>query len=69
MRSDTNRRVVSIELTDGGCRAAAEIPHILCRLQNADLRGFSAEEFVTLKNFLLRILINLEMVAIQKAPT
>ena len=58
VRSESDRRVVNIELTDAGRAAAAEIPHVLSRVQNANLRGFSVEEFETLKGFLLRILAN-----------
>lgn len=57
-RSDSDRRVVNITLTDAGRTAAAEIPHVLSRVQNANLSGFSAEEFETLKGFLRRILVN-----------
>lgn len=57
-RSDSDRRVVNINLTDAGRTAAAEIPHVLSRVQNANLRGFSAEEFETLKGYLRRILVN-----------
>jgi len=58
VRSSTDRRVVNITLTDTGRTAAAEIPHVLSRVQNANLNGFSTEEFETLKSFLRRILVN-----------
>jgi DNA-binding MarR family transcriptional regulator len=57
-RSDHDRRVVNINLTDAGRTAAAEIPHVLSRVQNANLSGFSADEFETLKSYLRRILVN-----------
>ena len=57
-RSDSDRRVVNITLTDAGRTAAAEIPHVLSRVQNANLSGFSADEFETLKGYLRRILVN-----------
>jgi DNA-binding MarR family transcriptional regulator len=57
-RSDSDRRVVNINLTDAGRTAAAEIPHVLSRVQNANLSGFSTDEFETLKGYLRRILVN-----------
>ena len=58
MRSLADRRVVHIELTAIGRTAAAGIPEILSRVQNAHLAGFSLEEFETLKVFLRRMLGN-----------
>jgi DNA-binding MarR family transcriptional regulator len=58
VRSESDRRVVNIALTDAGLTAAAEIPHVLSRVQNANLSGFSADEFETLKGYLRRILVN-----------
>lgn len=58
VRSEADRRVVHIELTDAGKTAAADIPHALSRVQNNSLSGFSQEEFETLKGFLRRILAN-----------
>lgn len=58
VRSVADRRVVNIELTEEGRQAAAGIPAVLCRVQNAHLAGFSVEEFQTLKGFLRRILDN-----------
>lgn len=56
VRSEADRRVVNIALTDAGKEAAGEIPAVLSRVQNAHLAGFSDEEFETLKSFLRRIL-------------
>lgn len=58
VRSVADRRVVHIELTAAGRSAAAGIPVVLSRVQNAHLAGFSVEEFETLKGFLRRILGN-----------
>lgn len=58
VRSVADRRVVNIELTDTGREAAASIPGILSRVQNAHLAGFSVAEFEVLKGFLHRILDN-----------
>lgn len=63
VRSVADRRVVNIELTDAGRDAAASIPAVLSRVQNAHLAGFSVEEFETLKGFLHRILDNAQVQA------
>ncbi|MBG9387699.1 MarR family transcriptional regulator [Caenimonas sp. DR4.4] len=57
-RSSEDRRVVNLELTDEGRAAAQGIPAILCGVQNAHMRGFSVEEWTTLKSLLRRILDN-----------
>lgn len=57
-RSIDDRRVVNLELTDEGSAAAREIPAVLCGVQNAHLRGFTAQEWQTLKGLLRRILDN-----------
>jgi DNA-binding MarR family transcriptional regulator len=57
-RSESDRRVVHIALTEAGTRTAEGIPAVLCEVQNAHLQGFSAEEFETLKSLLRRILDN-----------
>lgn len=67
-RSDTDRRVVNINLTDAGRSAAAEIPHVLSHVQNANLLGFSTEEFETLKGFLRRILANGQAIKKESTP-
>ena len=69
VRSESDRRVVNIELTPAGSTAAAEIPHVLSRVQNANLRDFSVEEFETLKGFLLRILANAQEGSPNPSPT
>ncbi len=57
-RSATDRRIVTITLTDAGREAAREIPEVLSRVQNAYLAGFSEPEFQALKGYLRRILHN-----------
>lgn len=57
-RSDTDRRVVHIALTEIGTQAARAIPHALSAVQNRALAGFSAEEFATFKQLLRRVLDN-----------
>ncbi len=62
-RSEEDRRVVNIELTEAGSKAAAEIPRVLSGVQNAHLAGFTAEEFELLKSLLQRILDNSKAIA------
>lgn len=69
VRSDTDRRVVNIALTDAGKQAAQDIPRVLSGVQNTHLAGFNAQEFETLKGFLRRILANAQTSAAQPAPT
>jgi len=59
--SPTDRRVVQLELTRDGerlCRDA--IPFALARVSNGLLRGFTPAEFHRLKDFLVRMLANLQ---------
>ncbi|MDM0042284.1 MarR family transcriptional regulator [Variovorax sp. J22G21] len=58
VRSLADRRVVNIELTDEGRTAAEQVPHLLCRVQNEHLAGFSREEWEQFKSYLHRILDN-----------
>ena len=57
-RSQADRRVVKVALTPEGQAAARHIPAVLCQVQNELLRGFSAEEFETLRHYLRRMLDN-----------
>ena len=56
IRSSDDRRVVNIELTPEGRKAAKEIPAVLSRVQNAHLAGFTVDEWQNLKGYLRRIL-------------
>ena len=56
VRSTGDRRVVNLELTGEGRDTAKKIPAVLCRVQNAHLRGFSEDEWQLLKGMLSRIL-------------
>ena len=58
VRSSEDRRVVNVELTDEGRATAKMIPAVLCRVQNAHLRGFTQEEWQLLKSLLRRVLDN-----------
>ena len=63
VRSQSDRRVVNIELTEEGSVAAEQVPHILSRVQNEHLAGFSAAEWEQLKTFLRRILDNAQLLS------
>jgi len=63
VRSLSDRRVVNIELTDEGRAAARQVPHVLCRVQNECLAGFSRDEWVQLKGLLRRFLDNSQALA------
>lgn len=58
VRSSADRRVVNLELTDEGHDAARAVPAVLCRVQNAALRGFTPEEWQQLRDLLERMLRN-----------
>ena len=55
-----DRRVVQLELTPDGARLCREIPFGLARINNRLLTGFTRNEFETLKDFLRRMLSNLD---------
>lgn len=58
LRSQQDRRVVKLELTDEGRQTAEQIPAVLCQVQNACLRGFEPAELDTLAGLLDRMLGN-----------
>lgn len=58
VRSSEDRRVVNLALTDEGRHAAAQIPQVLCKVLNAHLKGFGADEVELLKSMLLRMIDN-----------
>jgi DNA-binding MarR family transcriptional regulator len=60
VRSSTDRRVVNLELTPEGKRAADKVPKVLADVLNSHLAGFSREEFSTLLRSLQRMLANAE---------
>jgi DNA-binding MarR family transcriptional regulator len=69
VRSEDDRRVVHIHLTETGRQAAASIPTVLCHVQNNCLNGFNPEEFENLKSLLQRILVNATALSQQPLPT
>jgi len=60
VRSDTDRRVVHIELTAQGVAAAEQMPQALCRVYNEVLAGFTAQEWEQLCSLLGRVAHNAE---------
>ncbi len=58
VRSQEDRRVVKIELTELGQEKARAIPANIARVLNHHLRGFSADELAQLKHLLGRMLAN-----------
>ena len=58
VRSTVDRRVVTIELTPEGVRAAAQIPAVLCEVQNALLAGVEHAEWQALLATLHKMLDN-----------
>ena len=59
-RSSEDRRVVNLEMTDEGREAVKVVPQVLSSVQNQLLAGFTVEEWETLKEFLRRILDNVQ---------
>lgn len=57
-RSEADRRVAHLRLTEAGEAAAAHIPQELAEVNNDFLAGFSEREWNQLKKFLKRMLAN-----------
>lgn len=57
-RSDTDRRVVHLRLTEAGEAAAAQIPQVLADVNNDFLRGFAEREWQQLRKLLERMTAN-----------
>lgn len=57
-RSEADRRVVMVSLSEEGQRATAALPSVLSDIFNAHLAGFSEAEWRTLLNLLQRIVAN-----------
>ena len=58
VRSEQDRRVVHLALTDEGQRAASQIPQGLCSVLNHHLQGISPAELDQLKDLLRRMIRN-----------
>ena len=58
VRSQEDRRVVKLELTDMGRHTAHGIAPVIARVLNHHLRGFSTDEVSLLSHFLHRMIAN-----------
>lgn len=58
VRSETDRRVINLELTESGAVLATEIPRILAEVMNHVLIGFDQDEFTVFRALLQRALRN-----------
>jgi len=63
VRSDEDRRVVNLELTEEGKKVAAQVPEIIVGLGNEVLKGFSRDEFEQFTKLLTRALANARAVS------
>lgn len=68
-RSDTDRRVVQLALTETGRAAAAQVPQVLAEVNNDMLRGFSAQEHQQLRHYLERLMANGEALQANASAT
>lgn len=68
VRSETDRRVVHIELTPEGVEVARSVPEVLSRVYNAALSDFSHEEWQQLQGYLRRLCVNAERAPIKESP-
>ena len=67
-RSERDRRLVHIALTESGQRAAQALPGVLSQVLNQHLVGMSAEEFSTLKTLLQKMLSNAQALQTKTGP-
>ena len=58
VRSETDRRVVHVRLTEAGELATANIPHVLASVNNDFLHGFSEREWRQLRELVERMTAN-----------
>jgi len=58
VRSETDRRVVHLELTPDGEAAVEQIPQVLASVNNDYLRGFTRDEWKQMMNFIERMRAN-----------
>ncbi|TMH09405.1 MAG: MarR family transcriptional regulator [Betaproteobacteria bacterium] len=58
VRSETDRRVVHLQLTAEGESVVEHVPHVLAAVNNDFLRGFNKQEWAQMKELLQRMLVN-----------
>lgn len=68
VRSEEDRRVIHLELTEEGQRVAANVPRIIAQLSNEILDGFSEAEFEQFRDLLNRALTNAQSLDQGEAP-
>jgi DNA-binding MarR family transcriptional regulator len=61
VRSEEDRRVVNLELTEEGRQVAEDVPKIIAHLANQLLEGFSDTEFHQFQDYLRRALANAQV--------
>ncbi|MDN7916049.1 MarR family winged helix-turn-helix transcriptional regulator [Burkholderia cepacia] len=57
-RSEQDRRMIELTLTERGAEAARALPSLIATALNAQLDGFSADELATLTGLLQRFIAN-----------
>lgn len=67
VRSESDRRVVHIELTPDGEAAVEHIPEVLASVNNDYLRGFTREEWKQMMSFIERMRANGQALQDQEA--
>ena len=68
VRSETDRRVVHIELTPEGVEVARSVPEVLSRVYNAALTDFTRDEWLQLQGYLRRLRTNAEQPPTEESP-
>lgn len=58
VRSDEDRRIVRLRLTEAGRTAVAVVPHVLAGVNNDLLRGFSEADWLQLQDLIARMTAN-----------
>lgn len=69
VRSESDRRIVNLELTEEGLQVSAEVPKILANLANHVLAGFSPDEFTVFRDLLSRALSNVQALNDEGSPS
>ena len=59
-RSNSDRRVIFLELTEAGQELVSKVPFLMAEGFNQHSRGFTKQEVNTLKSLLMRITANAE---------
>lgn len=65
-RSESDRRVVHLRLTEAGRAAAEIVPHVLAEAQNDLFAGFSRDEWAQLRGYIERLIANANRFAAER---